>query len=396
MHVTIKKVMLKQKIKNTILNHTRRFAVLFVVTGLAVALVMPLARAQTHQNQINQLKSENADSHAHVNALRIRANDLQSAIDKLQDRINQLQAQIRENEAKSNALREEIRLAEIELARQKDVLGQSIRAMYTEGQISMIEMLATSKDLSQFVDKQQYREVVRDKIKSQVDKITALRLQLSQQREQIEQLIKEDKELEEEIGAQRAEQNRLLNLNQSEQAAFNSQIKENNKKINDLIQAQNALARRLAGGVFVSLGPVQQGEVIGTVGNTGFSDGAHLHLEARSSGGGLINPNSKLNGGGWTYPVTPVRVTQQYNVYNPVYISDRHPGIDFGGAGLPVKAVADGQIISRGCSADSSFFNRSNAYGYAVVIQHNDGTFSVYAHMIPPSSGYSHCNYSTY
>lgn len=360
------------------------------------SFIVPMGRAQTYQNQINQLRGENEDSRDKVDALRIRANDLKSAIDKLQARINELQAQIRANEAKSNQLREEIRLAEIELARQKMVLGKSIRAMYAEGQITTIEMLATSKDLSEFVDKQQYREVVRDKIKDQVDKITALRLQLSQQREQIEQLIKEDKKLQEEIGAQKAEQNRLLNLNQTEQAAFNAQIKENNKKINELIEIQNALARKLAGGVFVSLGPVQAGDRIGIVGNTGFSSGAHLHLEARSAGGGLMDPNVKFNSGAWAYPVTPVRVTQGYWEYNPVYINDRHPGIDFGGAGLPVRAVADGQIISRGCSSDSSFFNRSNAYGYAVVIRHNDGSFSVYAHMTPPTSGYAHCNYSTY
>lgn len=394
MYVIINPFMLKQKIQNRTLSHLQSMLALLVVSVFATAvIVVPMVRADSLQSQINELQEENGDSHDKVDSLMLGAQNIEAAIQKLQARINELQAQIKANQAKSEKLKKEIIVAEQELKKQKDVLGQNIKAMYLEGEITTIEMLATSKDLSEFVDKQQYREVVRTKIKRQVDKITALRLELKAQRDEVEDLIKEDRQLREKVADQRAEQNRLLGLNETQQANFNSEIAKNNKKIQNLLNAQAALAAKLSSGVFVSLGPVRQGDVIGSVGNTGFSNGAHLHLEARS-GNGLLNPNSFF-GSKWIYPVDPVRVTQGYGVYNPIYISGYHPGIDFGGAGRPVKAVADGQIISRGCSADSSFFN-TNAYGYAVVIQHNDGTFSVYAHMIPPSSGYGHCNFSTY
>lgn len=388
-------LMLRQKIKNKVLTFSQRVPVLLMLVVFAgAAIFIPMARADTLQNQINTLNAENEYSHDEVDALRLGAANIEAAINKLQARIDELQTQIRQNQAKSEQLKAEIAAAEQELIKQKDVLGQNIKAMYLEGQITTIEMLATSKDLSQFVDKQQYREVVRSKIKEQVDKITELRLRLQSQREAVEQLIKEAEELREEVNKQKAEQDRLLGLNKTQQSEFNAKISENNKKIRDLQNAQAALAAKLSGGVFVSLGPISQGDVIGSVGNTGYSDGAHLHLEARKPNGGLFDPGLKL-GSSWIYPVQPVRVTQGYGVYNPIYWSGYHPGIDYGGAGYAVKAVADGQIISRGCSADSSFFN-TNAYGYAVVIQHNDGTFSVYAHMIPPSSGFAHCNFSTY
>ena len=365
-----------------------------LVFVLVIGLAAPFARADRFDNEISQLEQQNEHSHDEVNALEIRANSLEDAINKLQKRINELQAQITANQAKSVKLQEDIRQAEAELERQKNTLGQSIKAMYLEGDISTLEMLATSNDLSDFVDKQQYREVVKDKIKAQVDAVTALRLKLKSQREKVEALIKEDEQLRAKIGLQKSEQDRLLAMNQADQAAFNAQIAKNNKKIDDLRNAQAALANKLSGGVFVSLGPVAQGDVIGSVGSTGFSTGAHLHLEARNSSGNLTNPNNFL-GSSWIRPVSGGYISQGYWEYNPWYISDHHPGIDYAGVtGSPVKAVASGNIISRGCSQDSAFFGGTPAYGYAVVIQHNDGNFSIYGHMNPPGSGYGHCSSS--
>ncbi len=63
--------------------------------------------------------------------------------------------------------------------------------MYVEDDISTLEMLASSKDLSDFVDKQQYRNSVKNKIKLTLDRITELRHQLKGQKESLESTIKE-------------------------------------------------------------------------------------------------------------------------------------------------------------------------------------------------------------
>lgn len=377
------------------INVRQKLSVAALVAVMAFGLVIsPLVTADRFDNQISQLQAENEHSHDEVNALEIYARDIQDAINKLQARINQLQANIQVNKRKSDDLKRQIIEAEAELEKQKSILGQNIRAMYLEGDISTLEMLATSKNLSEFVDKEQYRNSVKDKIKAQLDKVNALRLTLKTQRQKVEELIREDEKMRNEISKQKAEQDRLFAMNQAQQAEFNRKIAANNKKIEELRNAQAALARKLAAGKFVSLGPIRQGEVIGVVGNTGFSTGAHLHLEARNSGGSLVNPNNYL-GSGWIRPVSGGYISQGYGVYNPWYLSGYHPGIDYAGVtGNPVYAVADGDIISRGCSQDSPFFGGTPAYGYAVVIRHHNGVFSIYGHMSPPASGYGHCNYS--
>jgi peptidoglycan hydrolase CwlO-like protein len=249
MYAIINKAMLKQKLKNRTLSTSRGLTILSVavVTSFSMFLV-PMARADRFDQKINELRQQNNEVQVKVNALELQADSLEAAIQQMQAQIDGLQAQIAANQAKSNELQKKIKEAEIELARQKSLLGQNIKAMYLEGDISTVEMLATSKDLSHFVDKQQYREIVSAKIKAQVDKITQLRLELKAQKEEVERLIREDQNLRAQVAANKAEQDRLLSLNQAERANFNSRIKENNKKIADLRREQALENIRLFGG----------------------------------------------------------------------------------------------------------------------------------------------------
>ena len=243
------KMMLKSKKVKNLSNILSMRMTVIIVAVLCVGFVsFPLVNADRYQEQIDNLRSQNSEAEKKVDELEVQASTLEGVIAELQGRINGLEQQIRKNQAVSDDLKQQIVVAEAELAKQKDLLGQNIKAMYMEGQISTIEMLATSKDLSQFVDKQQYREVVESRIKAQVDKITDLKLQLKTQRERIEQLIKEDTILRQNIATQKAEQDRLLGLNQSERNNYNQSIQNNNKEITELRRLQYLENVRLFGG----------------------------------------------------------------------------------------------------------------------------------------------------
>lgn len=207
-----------------------------------------LVAAQSLQDQINDLTNQNNQVKNQVNALKIEAASYQDAINQLQAQINQYQAEINQRQAEADKLHEEIVAAEAELAKQKDLLGQNIKAMYLEGDISTIEMLATSKNLSDFLDKQQYREVVKNKIKTTVDKITQLKAELQTKKEEVEKIIKQQQELKSAADVQRAEQARLLGFNKAQQNEFNSQMKDNQAKINELKRQQAIENARLFGG----------------------------------------------------------------------------------------------------------------------------------------------------
>src|SRR3989344_7400089 len=173
--------MIKQKLFRFTKNKTVKIVVAIVLVGVLVIAGLPqikLIHALTIQEQITALEQANANNQSVVARLRDQATSYQDAINKLQAQINTLQAQIDANTKEQERLQNEITVAEAELAKQKHLLGENIKAMYLEGQISTLEMLASSKDLSEFVDKEQYHNSVKDKISATLDKIIALKLQL--------------------------------------------------------------------------------------------------------------------------------------------------------------------------------------------------------------------------
>src|SRR3990167_9144507 len=136
----------------------------------------------------------------------------------LQGQINASEARIGQLQGDINALQAQITEAQAELDRQRKTLGEIIKTLYLDGDISTLEMLASSKDLSDFIDRQQYRENVQEKVKSTLDKVTALKLELQTKRETVQATLDEQKDLADQLIAQRAEKDRVLALNESQQA----------------------------------------------------------------------------------------------------------------------------------------------------------------------------------
>ncbi len=212
-------------------------ALMTAVFGFSV-ISRPLVMADRFDDQINALRAQNGQNSAARAQLGAEAATLAGALAKLQQQIDTLQAQINANQAKYDDLQRQIAEAQAELDRQKAVLGENIKAMYLEGQISTLEILASSKDLSEFVDKEQYRNSVSDKIQSTVQKITDLKQQLASQKEEVEKLLTDQKAMNVQLDAQRTEQANLLAANEGQQASLSSQIASNNSQISDLRRQQ--------------------------------------------------------------------------------------------------------------------------------------------------------------
>lgn len=254
LHLLASKTNMQQKTTSVI----RRLAAFrpnhrWLLAGLAMIIVAgtivpTIARADQFDEQINALQNQNNQNRAIANQLQSQANSYQDAVDKLQGQINGVQASINENRAKQADLQNKITEAEAELAKQKAVLGESIRQQYIDGQVSTLEMLASSKDLNQFVDKQQYRTSVQNKIKTTLDKITALRHQLAAQKDEVDKLLKDQEAMQATLAAQRQTQNELLAYTAGQRDAYNSAIRNNNAQIAALRQAQIAANSRFIGG----------------------------------------------------------------------------------------------------------------------------------------------------
>ena len=128
---------------------------------------------------------------------------------------------------------------------------------------------------------------------------------------------------------------------------------------------------------------VAAGDLIGKIGNTGWSSGPHLHLEIYDQAGVRTDPWSFLVKNKLTWPAKG-RISQGYK--------SSHRALDIAASeGQPVVAIADGEIIFRGCG-----YLGSNKATFIVVIDHG-GWYSMSIHLqAPDNSLYNSCNRNLY
>lgn len=334
---------------------------LILVVGFVVSPVAQKVQADRFTEQINELRSQNAQKEQVVEALQVEADSIAGVIAGLQAQINGLQAQINANQVKAEDLQRQITEAEVELAKQKNLLGQNIRAMYLEGDISTLEMLASSKNLSEFIDKQQYRDAVKDKIRSTLDRINALKLQLKTAKDETDRLIKEDERLKAQADANKAEQDRLLGFNQAQQADYNRQIKDNQAKISDLKRQQVLENIRLFGG----------GGAPGIPGGGGYPWGNAYCVHTGQVGGACYNYDWYFNGGPWDVWGYGYRNCTSWVAYK--LASDSKSGFSYLGnaAQWPANAAARGFGVSygSGARAGDAAVNPNGFYGHVMYVE---------------------------
>lgn len=250
----------KLKTKNITTFSRQGIMAISLVFVMAFSIIsFSIVKADQYDAKIRELENQNNQRKAQQVQLGSEASGLNEAIGKLQADIDSKQAAINQHQQDVERLKKEIIAAEKELEKQKGLLSQTIRAIYVEGDISMVEMLASSDDLSDFFDKQQYRENVRAKVKTTLDKVNQLKLDLSTKKDKTEKLIKEQEALRNELVAQRGEKDRLLSLNKNEQAKLDAQIKENRNKIAKLRAEQLAANMRFINSGSVKILPGNNG-----------------------------------------------------------------------------------------------------------------------------------------
>lgn len=269
LYQTIQKRMKKQRLHNLASPASasaKRAAVIAAAVLLTVGALVPTWRdivlADQYDAQINALKAQNADNQSVVNNLRSQASSYADAIAKLQAQISGLEASIAANQALQEDLQKQIAAAQAEIDRQRGILASDLKAMYVDGTPSSLEILATSKNLSDFVDKQEYRSRVQTKLQDTLKKIAELQKQLQVQKTKVEGLIKDMQAQRTELDANRAAQQSLLTYNQAQQDAYTTQMKQNNAKISQLRAEQAAANRRLSssgGGTIIAGDPGRGG-----------------------------------------------------------------------------------------------------------------------------------------
>lgn len=346
-------------------------------TGIFVTLVVMVAGgvpdsapayADKYDDQIKALQQQISETERSKDHLNLEADNLNDAIAGLQTKISALQADIDANQVKNQEVQDKIANSQERLKLYRKALGGVIRESYTQDNISTLEMLASSKSLGDFFDQQTYRTSIQNKIKTTLDKVLALQQDLKTQKETLDKLLADQKTMQTSLDMQRAENARLLAMNQDQQAAFTSEIKQNNSAITQLRALQAAENARL-----YTSGSAPKGSQGG---------GGYPAAWANAPMDSLVDSWGMYNRECVSYTAWKVASTGRYMPYWGGRGNAKQWPDNARAAGIPVDSnpkPGDVAISTRGTYGHSMYVEAVNGDGTVTVSQYNaawDGNFS--------------------
>lgn len=235
---------------------TTRTALVAVAILMAISVPLsfvPSANADEFDVRIQQIQAEIDAYQSKARALRDQANTLQTVVDGFNNQIAVLQGQINLSQTKYDQLIADIDLNEKKIAYNKDILGKTIADIYVDDKISPLEMLASSKSIGEYIDKQEYRTTVRDRLTEAIDEIKKLKKELEQQKVDVERVLADLKNSQRELDGKRAEQQSILDQTRGDEAAYQQlSAKSEAQKLEVMRQQQAAIEaamRRNGGGI---------------------------------------------------------------------------------------------------------------------------------------------------
>lgn len=342
------------------------------------------AKSQSLQQQIDSNDQQ-------VKALADAAATIQEKMNQLEAQATAMDLQISSTTARIGEINRTLKDTVDKLNHQKELLRFSIKALYMHSGASSVELLASSDSFSQFINSQTYLEKLKDRIQDSSKKVIDLNRQMFDEQIQQEEMLKRQEALKASLLDVEKQQADLLVLTKGEQAKYEQVVADLEAKQR---QVEAELTAKIRSGTLVSEGRVARGDMIGRIGMTGFTFGPHLHFEIRDANNNTINPlpnggTSLVNGYSWPVQAQP-KINQVYGCVAPYgwyytkcnSTTSFHPGIDVnGGLGTPVIAPADGEIIVNA--------NHCDGYGHKIIIRHDDGYLTYFAHLQGKEQCYS-------
>lgn len=218
---------------------------LLVLMALLIAIAVPTSMtpqvsADRFDDKINALQSQINDYKAQAGVLQTQIGSLQAAVNELEVQKSIIQTQINLNQAKFDQLQIKIKETELKIIENKDALGATLADMYVDNTISPLEMLASSKNIGDYVDKQSYQASVSDQLQKTITKINDLKTSLNKDKVAVESVLKQQELQRGALVANQAQQQNLLDQTKGQEAAYQSMIGAAQQKMSEASAQQAA------------------------------------------------------------------------------------------------------------------------------------------------------------
>ena len=242
----------KNMLKKIRVNLPRFYSIVLSMSFLGAVIMPSIIYADQYTQQIQALQTQNSQVDSSIANLQGEASSYQQQINNLQTQISGLQSQIQSTESQISTIQNEIAVNQAKLSQEKTTLARILQSMYVDGHMTTLESLATSKNISDFVTKIEYQNIVQQQIQSDLSAINQTQTELNQQNTNLSRTLQSQQAENSQLGSEQSQQANLLAMNQQQQAAYTQQLQTNNTQLVKLEAEEAAqIAKDESGGTIV-------------------------------------------------------------------------------------------------------------------------------------------------
>lgn len=246
-----------------------------VACAILMAISLPISMAHNafatnYDAQIQAAQREADKNNSVAQGIGLMADSYQAELDALEAQKNAIQNQIVQSQERRDGFVRDIKVSEEKIEENKSALGDTIADMYVDSDTSTLEMIASSKTIGDFVDKQAQQSSIRDKLVDTIDKIDALKKQLEGQKKSVEQEIEVQKVQRKQLADKEAEKAELVAETRGQENEYRKRASANNAEVNRLHAAQAEENRRAMEAAAAASGGSWGGVPAGTPGGGGY------------------------------------------------------------------------------------------------------------------------------
>lgn len=349
--------------------------VLFRIVGIIITIILITQNVtvfatnktdlQNEQSEIDdkieELKKEQEEIENNKSAAMKSVEELiekissaESEVEVLQSKVDDLQAQIKSKER-------DIQQKQEEYTKQEQLLDARLIAMYESGETSYLDVLLTASSMTDFLAKyyaaseliEYDKELIRS-TKEQKEQIESEKAELESAKQELDSSLAEKE-------AKSAQLKTLKKDKEQQVAKLTEEEKEAQKELEKFEQDRKEIAAQLR---------------------------KIAEEEAKKN---TVNISSTPSACGY---ISPIPGTSKRSITCGFYGYSGHGGADFGGHyGSPVVAVKAGTVVIstaktgtiKNYDINGNYVGSYSSYGEYIVINHHDGTMTLYAHGKPGS-----------
>ena len=297
------------------------------------------------KKEIGDVQSDLSEGMQEVQKITAQINEYQDQIDELDDELSQLESQIEVQE-------EELEKAEAEYKEQDELMKKRLVALYEAGQTSYLDVLLNSDSISNFLSRYY---LISEIAKSDSELLTNLenskkeievkKQNLENSKNQVEIKKKNKEETTQALQDKKA-------LKDKQVSVLSSKEKELQEQLDQFEKDKRAIQARLE-------------KII-------------KEEQEKNKNNGSSGVSVKPSASGYIFPIIGLSKANINNKNYPSYPGHTGVDVNINVSGKTIVAVKSGTVVISEALKNPNGTYRS--YGEYIVINHHDGTMTLYAH----------------